>query len=94
MRARRRLARLETQLVGGIQTLSSGVRAGLNLVQSMELVARLVDGEIGTGVANHATSRAQFGRSRCVRPSTSPGRRDEGVIDLSPVARTSGGLEM
>lgn len=42
--ARRRLGRLETQLVGGIQTLSSGVRAGLNLVQSMELVAR--DGPI------------------------------------------------
>ena len=37
---RRRLRRLEDQLVGGIQTLSSGVRAGLNLVQSMELVAR------------------------------------------------------
>ena len=37
---RRRLARLEDQLVGGIQTLASGVRAGLNLVQAMELVAR------------------------------------------------------
>ncbi len=41
---RRRLERLEEQLVGGIQTLASGVRAGLNLVQSMELVAR--DGPI------------------------------------------------
>ena len=38
--SRRRLARLEAQLVGGIQTLASGVRAGLNLIQSMELVAR------------------------------------------------------
>jgi len=37
---RRRLDRLENQLVGGIQTLASGVRAGLNLVQSMQLVAR------------------------------------------------------
>lgn len=37
---RRRLARLESQLVGGIQTLASGVRAGLNLVQAMVLVAR------------------------------------------------------
>jgi len=37
---KRRLDRLESQLVGGIQTLSSGVRAGLNLVQSMELIAR------------------------------------------------------
>lgn len=41
---RRRLNRLEEQLVGGIQTLASGVRAGLNLVQSMQLVAR--DGPI------------------------------------------------
>lgn len=37
---RRRLDKLESQLVSGIQTLASGVRAGLNLVQSMELVAR------------------------------------------------------
>jgi len=37
---RRRLDKLENQLVSGIQTLASGVRAGLNLVQSMELVAR------------------------------------------------------
>ena len=37
---RRRLNRLENQLVGGIQTLASGVRAGLNLVQSIALVAR------------------------------------------------------
>jgi len=37
---KRRLARLEGQLVSGIQTLASGVRAGLNLVQSMEMVAR------------------------------------------------------
>jgi len=36
----RRLNRLELQLVGGIQTLASGVRAGLNLVQAMELIAR------------------------------------------------------
>jgi len=40
----RRLDKLEGQLVNGIQTLASGVRAGLNLVQSMELVAR--DGPI------------------------------------------------
>ena len=37
---KRRIARLEQQLVGGIQTLASGVRAGLNLVQAMGLVAR------------------------------------------------------
>lgn len=35
----RRLYRLQDQLVNGIQTLSSGVRAGLNLIQAMELVA-------------------------------------------------------
>jgi len=37
---RRRLKKLEQQLVGGIQTLASGVRAGLNLVQSLAMVAR------------------------------------------------------
>jgi tight adherence protein B len=36
----RRLKRLEEQLVGGVQTLASGVRAGLNLTQSLALVAR------------------------------------------------------
>ena len=38
--ARRRIRRLEEQLVGGIQTIASGVRAGLNLVQSMQMIAR------------------------------------------------------
>lgn len=38
--AKRRIKSLEDQLVGGIQTLCSGVRAGLNLVQAMELIAR------------------------------------------------------
>ena len=37
---RRRLAKLENQLVAGVQTLASGVRAGLNLAQSLQLVAR------------------------------------------------------
>lgn len=37
---RRHLKALDEQLVPGIQTLASGVRAGLNLVQSMQLVAR------------------------------------------------------
>jgi len=37
--AYRRLTKLEAQLVPGIQTLASGVRAGLNLVQAMQLVA-------------------------------------------------------
>ena len=37
---KRRLEKLEDQLVTGIQTLASGVRAGLNLVQSMQILAR------------------------------------------------------
>ena len=37
---RRRLRKLEDQLVEGVVTLASGVRAGLNLVQAMEMVAR------------------------------------------------------
>jgi tight adherence protein B len=37
---RRRLKKLEDQLVAGIQSLASGVRAGLNLIQSMQLVSR------------------------------------------------------
>lgn len=41
---RRRVKKLEGQLVEGIHTLAAGVRAGLNLVQSLELVAR--DGPI------------------------------------------------
>jgi tight adherence protein B len=38
--ARRRRRKLEEQLVAGIQTLAAGVRAGLNLVQGMEMIAR------------------------------------------------------
>ncbi len=37
---RRRVERLEDQVVSGIQTLASGVRAGLNLVQSFQLLER------------------------------------------------------
>ncbi|MFP4105974.1 MAG: type II secretion system F family protein [Phycisphaerae bacterium] len=37
---KRRVNKLEEQLVPGIQTLASAVRAGLNLVQAMQLVAR------------------------------------------------------
>jgi len=40
----KRSERLESQLVDGITTLSSGVRAGLTLVQSMEL---LVSNSVG-----------------------------------------------
>ncbi|HET6430531.1 MAG TPA: type II secretion system F family protein [Phycisphaerae bacterium] len=35
-----RLSKLEDQLVNGVQTLSSGVRAGLNLIQAMDLLAK------------------------------------------------------
>ncbi|MDD4891057.1 MAG: type II secretion system F family protein [Phycisphaerae bacterium] len=37
---RRRVKKLEEQIVSGIQSLASGVRAGLNLVQSFQLLAR------------------------------------------------------
>jgi tight adherence protein B len=37
---RRRILKLEEQIVSGIQTIASGVRAGLNLVQAMQLLAR------------------------------------------------------
>ena len=37
---RRRLYKLEEQLVNGVTTLSSGVRAGLNLIQAMDLLAK------------------------------------------------------
>jgi len=37
---RRRVAKLEDQLVPAVQSLAAGVRAGLNLVQAMELIAR------------------------------------------------------
>ena len=43
LEAKRRI-RLENQLVDGLTTLAAGVRAGLNLVQSMQLV---VDNHIG-----------------------------------------------
>ncbi len=36
----RRLRRLEDQLVAGVQTLTAGVRAGLNLVQAMQMLTR------------------------------------------------------
>lgn len=36
----KRQTKLEEQLVGGIQSLASSVRAGLNLVQAMQMVAR------------------------------------------------------
>jgi Flp pilus assembly protein TadB len=36
----RRLRKIESQLLVGIATLSSGVRAGLNMVQAMEMLAR------------------------------------------------------
>jgi tight adherence protein B len=40
MLRRKRRLRLEEQLVSGVHTLASGVRAGLNLVQALEMVSR------------------------------------------------------
>jgi len=42
----KRKKRLEGQLVDGITSLASGVRAGLNLVQSMQLLVQNMDGPI------------------------------------------------
>ncbi len=42
----KRRQRLEEQLVDGVVALSSGVRAGLNLVQSMQLMVRNANGPI------------------------------------------------
>lgn len=56
----RRLAKLESQLVDGIQTLTSGVRAGLNLVQAFELVSR--DGPVPMNQEfNHLLREYEYG---------------------------------
>jgi tight adherence protein B len=43
---RKRIERLELQLVDGITTMASGVRAGLNLIQAMEILVRNHSGPI------------------------------------------------
>lgn len=58
----RRMTKLADQLVGGIQTLAAGVRAGLNLVGAMELVAR--DGPVPLRQEfAHLLSEYEYGRS-------------------------------
>jgi len=57
---RRRLGRLEDQLVDGVQTLSSGVRAGLNLVQAFELVAKNLPAPISQEFA-HMLREYEYG---------------------------------
>jgi tight adherence protein B len=47
----KRRAKLESQLIDGITTLASGVRAGLNLIQSMELLVRNGQGPIKQEIA-------------------------------------------
>lgn len=42
----KRRKRLDLQIIDGVTTLASGVRAGLNLVQSLELLARNANGPI------------------------------------------------
>ena len=61
----RRVKKLEEQLVLGIQTLASGVRAGLNLVQSMALIAH--DGAIPL--------RQEFAHSTASTSTAFPWRR-------------------
>ena len=55
-----RLNKLESQIVEGIQTLASGVRAGLNLVQAMELIARDAPAPISQEFA-HLLSEYEYG---------------------------------
>lgn len=47
----KRRAKLEAQLIDGITTLASGVRAGLNLIQSMELLVQNGTGPIKQEIA-------------------------------------------
>jgi tight adherence protein B len=57
---RRRVAKLNEQLVPTIRTLASGVRAGLNLVQAMQLVAR--DGPVPARQEyNHMMREYEYG---------------------------------
>lgn len=58
----RRKAKLEDQLVDGVQTLASGVRAGLNLVQAFELVARNLPAPIRQEFA-HMLREYEYGTS-------------------------------
>lgn len=48
---RKRIDRLESQLVDGITTMASGVRAGLNLIQAMEILVRNHAGPIKQEIA-------------------------------------------
>ena len=59
---RRRMARLGDQLVDGVQTLASGVRAGLNLIQAFELVARNLPTPISQEFA-HLLREYEYGTS-------------------------------
>jgi len=57
---RRYVRKLDEQLVPGIQTLASGVRAGLNLVQAIELVGR--DGPMPLrNEMNHLLQEYEYG---------------------------------
>lgn len=47
----KRRAKLESQLIDGITTLASGVRAGLNLIQAMELLVKNGQGPIKQEIA-------------------------------------------
>ena len=57
---RRRQRQLEEQLVGGVQTLASGVRAGLNLVQAMEMIARDAPAPLSQEIA-HLLREYEYG---------------------------------
>lgn len=57
---KKRLMKLNSQIVEGIQTLASGVRAGLNLVQAMELIVRDAPAPISQEFS-HLLSEYEYG---------------------------------
>jgi len=78
-----RLQKLEDQLVDGVQTLSSGVRAGLNLIQAMDLL------EEYRGKAEQLARRP---RSRPASATTSrPATRPTTAPASRPTSRPAGG---
>jgi len=69
----RRRSKLDEQLVDGLQTLASGVRAGLNLVQALELVAENLPAPISQEFA-HLVREYEYGTPIEAAMSNAAGR--------------------
>jgi len=69
----RRRSKLDDQLVDGLQTLASGVRAGLNLVQALELVAENLPAPISQEFA-HLIREYEYGTPIEAAMSNAAGR--------------------